>query len=70
MTTEDVPPRQGEVADDTLKLLTSGTGFTVTAVVKPGERDVHPLLSVTLTLYTPAPAAVMPELVALCVEAV
>jgi hypothetical protein len=45
-----------------------GKGFTVTVLVVPAI-DLQPLPSVTVTLYIPAPAAVMPLLVAFWVEA-
>jgi hypothetical protein len=45
-----------------------GNGLTVTVVVVPAT-EVHPLVSVTVTLYTPLPVAVIPGLVVFWVEA-
>ena len=67
--TVEANPGQGKVDDGKLKVLTFGKAFTVTEPVVPAG-DVHPLLSVTVTLYIPAPAAVMPVLEAFCVDAV
>ena len=67
--TVEVLPRHSVVAD-VLKLATFGSAFTVTAAVAATGEEIHPLLSVTLTLYMPAPAVVIEVLVGFCVEAV
>ena len=43
---------------EALTLVIVGKGFTVTVEVAP-IGDVHPLLSVTVTLYIPAPPIAM-----------
>ena len=46
----------------------TGSVYRETAAVVPVVADVHPLLSVTDTLYTPTPAEDIPGLVAVCKE--
>ncbi len=67
--TVDAFPGQGAVAEGKLKVLISGNAFTVTNPVEAGA-DVHPLPSVTVTLYIPPPAVVILALVVFCVVAV
>jgi len=47
----------------------TGSVYNETEVVVPTEAEVHPLLSVTETLYTPTPVTDMPGLVVFREEA-
>ena len=50
--------------------VTVGRLFSVTGAVVPADVELHPLLSVTETLYTPVPLADIPGLVGFWEDAV